>query len=248
MSAFAFLGAGRVRGLARRHRSPAARRPRRPRAGARDGLGARGRRRLRGLGRARVSRTTAASAWTVDGARRCARRRTPHDPAVVGQLDDAALVFFSGGNPAYLASVLAARRSGDAPRSGSTDGSTAYAGCSAGVACLTDPTFDSDTEDPERVWAPGLGYFPRCSSRRTGTSSTPGSPARRRSSRGRARGGSLVAIDEHTAMVGDGAAWDVVGAGGVHVLPRRRLGRGARRRHVVRACRWRRPRRTPRGG
>ena len=30
-----------------------------------------------------------------------------HDPAMVEELDDTALVFFSGGNPAYLASVLA---------------------------------------------------------------------------------------------------------------------------------------------
>src|SRR2546422_196761 len=33
-----------------------------------------------------------------------------------------------------------------------------YAGCSAGVACLTEITFDSDSQDMETVWAPGLGY------------------------------------------------------------------------------------------
>jgi cyanophycinase len=145
-------------------------------------------------------------------------REDAADSAVVGQLDDAALVFFSGGNPAYLASVLAGTPFWDVLRQRVESGATAYAGCSAGVAVLSDPTFDSDAEDPERVWAPGLGYYPLVlfaphwdivdtwipGAQAFITAAAP-------------PGGSLVALDEHTAMVGDGAAWDVVGAGAIHV-------------------------------
>ena len=141
-----------------------------------------------------------------------------HDPAVVASLDDAALVFFSGGNPAYLASVLAGSPFWQRLLERVHDGTTAYAGCSAGVACLSDPTFDSATDDFEKVWAPGLGYFPSVlfaphwdivdhwipGARAFITASAPGD-------------GSLVALDESTAMVGDGSDWNVHGAGGVYV-------------------------------
>jgi hypothetical protein len=33
-----------------------------------------------------------------------------------------------------------------------------YAGCSAGVACLTEKTYDSDSQDFDSIWAPGIGY------------------------------------------------------------------------------------------
>jgi cyanophycinase len=140
------------------------------------------------------------------------------DPEVVGALEDAALVFFSGGNPAYLAAVLAGSPFWQLLQERVRDGRTAYAGCSAGVACLCDPTFDTTTEDFEKVWAPGLGYVPGIlfaphwdmvdhwipGARAFITASAPA-------------GGSLVALDEHTAMVGDGSTWDVVGTGGIYV-------------------------------
>ena len=145
-------------------------------------------------------------------------RDDAHDPAVVGLLDDAALVFFSGGNPAYLAAVLRGSPFWDRLRSRVGEGATAYAGCSAGVACLSDPTYDSDASDMDRVWAPGLGHFPGVlfgphwdvvdtwipGARAFITASTP-------------PGGMLLAIDERTAMTGDGRAWTVHGAGAVHV-------------------------------
>ncbi|HLB38904.1 MAG TPA: Type 1 glutamine amidotransferase-like domain-containing protein [Actinomycetota bacterium] len=141
-----------------------------------------------------------------------------HDPDVVGTLEDAALVFFSGGNPAYLASVLAGSPFWQLLVERVRDGRTAYAGCSAGVACLCDPTFDTNTEDFEQVWAPGLGYVPGVlfaphwdmvdqwipGARAFITASAPA-------------GGSLVALDERTAMVGDGSTWDVHGEGGIYV-------------------------------
>ena len=145
-------------------------------------------------------------------------REDADDPAVVGALDDAALVFFSGGNPAYLASVLTRSAFWQVLQQRVADGRTAYAGCSAGVAVLSDPTFDSDTDDFEQIWKPGLGYFPAVlfaphwdmvdtwipGAHAFITASAP-------------PGGSLIALDEHTAMVGDGATWDVHGRGQVAV-------------------------------
>jgi cyanophycinase len=140
------------------------------------------------------------------------------DPSVVAALDDAALVFFSGGNPSYLASVLTGSAFWDVLRRRIGDGSTAYAGCSAGVAVLSDPTFDSDADDVSQVWKPGLGYFPQVlfaphwdmveawipGAQAFITSAAPA-------------GGSLIALDEYTAMVGDGAAWNVHGRGGIAI-------------------------------
>jgi cyanophycinase len=140
------------------------------------------------------------------------------DPRIVADVDRAAMVFFSGGNPAYLAKVLAGSPVWQRITDRVADGSLAYAGCSAGVACLSDPTFDSNTEDPEHVWAPGLGYFPAVlfaphwdivetwipGAQAFITAATPA-------------GGTLVAIDEQTALVGDGGRWSTHGAGGVYV-------------------------------
>jgi cyanophycinase len=147
--------------------------------------------------------------------------RTPEDardPSIVAELDAAAMVFFSGGNPAYLAKVLAGSPFWARLQERVADGSLAYAGCSAGVACLSDPTFDSASDDPERVWAPGLGYFPTVlfgphwdivdtwipGARAFIAAATPAD-------------GCLVGIDEQTALVGDGSSWTVHGRGGVYV-------------------------------
>jgi cyanophycinase len=145
-------------------------------------------------------------------------RDDAHDPEIVSELDDAACVFFSGGNPAYLAAVLADSPFWHRVQERLAEGSLAYAGCSAGVACLSDPTFDSATDDFERVWAPGLGYFPTVlfgphwdivdtwipGARAFIAAATPA-------------GGCLVGIDEETALVGDGSTWNVHGRGGVYV-------------------------------
>jgi cyanophycinase len=132
------------------------------------------------------------------------------------RLGRASVVFVSGGNPAYVAATLAGSPLWDRLRERLDDG-LAYAGCSAGVACLTDTTFDSSSQSV-RIEAPGLGYvteavftphwdvvdrwFP--GARAVIEASIPD-------------GRALVGLDESTAMVGDGAAWDVIGRGGVHV-------------------------------
>ena len=139
-------------------------------------------------------------------------RDDAHFDEFVGKLKGASAVFFSGGNPAYLASVLR-----DTPFWSALlqemDRGIAYEGCSAGVACLAEVAPDSDSEDlDESVWRPGLGLFhglrvmphwDALDSFQPGltelvVSSVP-------------LGETLVSIDENTAIVGDGAAWSVLG-------------------------------------
>lgn len=141
-----------------------------------------------------------------------------NDPALTAELDDAALVFFSGGNPAYLASVLHGSAFWSRLRARIEDGSIAYMGCSAGVAVLSDPTFDSDTEDFEQIWKPGLGYFPEVLFAPHWDMVETWIPGAQAFIQAAAPlNGSLIALDERTAMVGDGAVWDVHGAGTVGI-------------------------------
>ena len=104
--------------------------------------------------------------------------RTPTETTSAERARRTSIVYFSGGNPGT------SRASSTAPRSGrrsSTrlDDGLAFAGCSAGGACLTDRTYDSDTTDADAIIQPGLGPDPRGAVRaRTGTCWTSGSRAR----------------------------------------------------------------------
>jgi cyanophycinase len=138
-------------------------------------------------------------------------------PEVIAMLDGASLVFFSGGNPWHVAKTLE-----DTPLYARLceriDDGLSYAGCSAGVACLTERTYDSDTDDFERVFQRGLGYT-------RGVLFAPHwdildswVPGAREAIVGSlSPGETLIGLDERTAMVGDGVAWEVHGAAGVHL-------------------------------
>ena len=156
------------------------------------------------------------------------RLRTRADaerPEHGGALRGASAVFFSGGNPAYLAATLTGTPAWEAILDEMERG-MAYAGCSAGVACLGDAAPDSSIDPLSAdgsLMQPGLGVFP-------GTflmphwdaldGYVPGLRALiRRSVPGDRR---LVTIDERTAILGDGAAWTVVGSGACRRHPRRR--------------------------
>ena len=78
----------------------------------------------------------------------------------VDALSSASVVFFSGGNPWYLAETLRGSAFCEVMIERLAEG-LAYAGCSAGVACLSEMTFDSDTQDFEHVFKPGLGFVRR---------------------------------------------------------------------------------------
>jgi cyanophycinase len=134
------------------------------------------------------------------------------------ELERASIVYFSGGNPWYLAETLRDSSFCRVMLARLDDG-LAYAGCSAGVACLTEQTFDSDTEDLEQVFKPGLAYA------RPGVlfgphwdmldAWAPGARAAIEAAAG--EDGVLVGIDEDTALLGDGTGWTVAGRQAVHV-------------------------------
>jgi len=146
-------------------------------------------------------------------------RDDAHRDDLVAALEDASVAFFSGGNPAYLSAVLGGTPFWRALQTAMDDG-LAYAGCSAGVACLGDIAPDSAREEfDETFWQPGLELFP-------GFWFGPHWDALDGFAPGLTDfivsevppGATLVGIDENTALVGDGRRWDVVGVGGAHIL------------------------------
>jgi cyanophycinase len=136
---------------------------------------------------------------------------------IVDALDDAAMIFFSGGNPWRLAEVLRGTSFWDRVLARVEDGMT-YTGCSAGVASLTERTYDSDADDVAQIIKPGLGTFRRLlfgPHWDTVDGWIPGTTAFITDLVG--PGETLVGLDERTAMVGDGTDWEVVGAAAIHV-------------------------------
>jgi len=144
------------------------------------------------------------------------------DPDVVGRLRGASVAFFSGGNPAYLAATLEGTPAWSAILDGIAQG-MAYAGCSAGVACLGEGAPDSSQRDPEAapggIMRPGLELFPATYFMPHWDALNSYIPGLRELLRGAVPGGRrMVTIDENTAMVGDGAEWSVRGSGAVGVV------------------------------
>jgi cyanophycinase-like exopeptidase len=139
-------------------------------------------------------------------------------PGVVSKVEDAAFVYFSGGNPAYLADVLADSPFWRAVVAGIDQG-LGYAGCSAGISCLGDLAPDSAVRDfSQDVWHRGLRLFPGVSFGPHWDmidSYVPG--LRRIIEDALPRGSLLFAVDERTAAVGDGRTWTVMGLGKVHL-------------------------------
>lgn len=129
----------------------------------------------------------------------------------------ASMLFFSGGKPRHLAEVLRDSRLGDAIGA-ALDRGAVYAGCSAGAMVAS----QSRTQRAARGnvgagWLFGLGLVPNVSfgvhwdrMRRI--------PGMRTFTMSRLSPGVwFVGIDERTAIVGDGAAWEVHGRGEVAV-------------------------------
>jgi cyanophycinase len=147
-------------------------------------------------------------------------RADAEDPSIVARLDRASVVYFSGGNPAYLALTLAGTPFWTRVLDRLDEG-MGYAGCSAGVACLAELTFDSATQSLEDVYRPGLGIL-------RGTVLAPHwdivdtwVPGAGEFIVGSVPEGYVfVGLDEDTAMLGDGTSWQVAGKSGIHVLSR----------------------------
>jgi cyanophycinase len=144
-------------------------------------------------------------------------REDTDDRRLIERLDGASAVYVSGGNPAYLSTVLTESDFLVALLK-HLDRGMAYAGCSAGVACLNEITFDSDTIVMEEVFRRGLGLVPR-------TVFTPHwdmvdtwiPGATEFLVTSAPEGYTFIGMDEDTAMVGDGSSWEVLGKSGIHV-------------------------------
>jgi cyanophycinase len=145
-------------------------------------------------------------------------REDAHRDDLVRRLDDASIVFFSGGNPARLAGVLRHTPFWEGVVRAQAEG-LPYAGCSAGVACLAETTFDSESVGLDGIWTEGLGYVrgvrfaPHWD---IVDSWIPGATTFIVESVGPTD--TFVGLDEDTAMVGDGRTWEVIGRGKMHVL------------------------------
>lgn len=146
-------------------------------------------------------------------------REDAHSVELIERLRGASVVYFSGGNPFYLAETLRKTPFWRALLE-ELDRGTVYVGCSAGVAALTETTFDASVGDlrSDRAWKPGLGFVrgllfaPHWD---TADQWFPG--ATRLIASSVKPGDVLVGQDENTAMIGDGSEWSVVGESGIHV-------------------------------
>jgi cyanophycinase len=137
---------------------------------------------------------------------------------LVERVREASVVYFSGGNPYHLATVLRGSAFCRAMVDRLEDG-LGFVGCSAGVACLTEVTYDTAGDLLSKdVWKPGLSYVRRllfAPHWDTVERWFPGAQAFIVASL--EAGQTLVAIDEDTAMVGDGGHWEVLGRAAVHL-------------------------------
>jgi cyanophycinase-like exopeptidase len=145
-------------------------------------------------------------------------RADAEDTSLAEPLERASVAYFSGGNPAYLAGVLSGTAFWDGVLRGLERG-MAYIGCSAGIACLGEVAADSAARSlGGDVWQPGLRLFPHVhfgphwdaldrfvpGLRSFIEASVPPEDQ-------------LLAVDERTAVVGDGTSWTVVGVGSAHL-------------------------------
>lgn len=146
-------------------------------------------------------------------------REDAEDPAVAARLDGASMVFFSGGNPVYLAATLAGSPFWARLRERTHEG-LAFGGCSAGVAFLGERAPDSSLADPFAgdLWRPGLKAFGSAVFAPHWDALDDHVPGLRRwIERSIGPRAMLVGLDERTALIGDGRAWRVAGIGHVHL-------------------------------
>jgi cyanophycinase len=138
-------------------------------------------------------------------------------PDVVSRLEGASVAYFSGGNPAYLAATLDGTPFWTRLLERLVEG-MGYAGCSAGVASLTELTFDSTSQALEDVYKPGLGIIRHAVLAPHWDIVDSWVPGAGEFIVGSVPEGSVfVGLDEDTAMLGDGSSWEVAGKNGIHV-------------------------------
>jgi cyanophycinase len=165
-------------------------------------------------------------------------RADADDPATAARVEGAGLVYLSGGDPHHLADTLRDSALWRAIAAVWHQGA-AVAGCSAGAMALTSgapdnllPTGGASRRAPQhRRVANGLGLI-------SGLAVIPHFDQMERLRPGalewfaawQPAGTTLVGVEEETALVGSGGAWQVQGSGAVWILDapaRRRFSAGA---------------------
>ncbi len=144
----------------------------------------------------------------------------PTKEDLVARVRGASVLFVSGGNPSYLAEVLTGHAAVDGdPFSAWTKASLTRAAARGspasprGRTTATRKIFDRIWQQGLAATSPGVLFAPHWD---IVDSWIPG--ARGFIEAATPPGGVLVALDEDTAMLGDGAAWSVRGRQGIHVL------------------------------
>jgi cyanophycinase len=136
-------------------------------------------------------------------------------PEIVEALEGASLIFFSGGNPGYLAETLLGTPFWEALSARVLRGEIAFGGCSAGVSFLGAKA-PYVSEAGVDHWTDGTELLPRGYVMPHFDALDGYAPGLRRLLLTMKPEGSIVVgIDENTAMFGDGEHWTVLGSGSV---------------------------------
>lgn len=143
-------------------------------------------------------------------------REDAFDPKVIAAIDAASMVFFSGGNPAYLARTLDATPFLETLTRGLAGGMI-FAGCSAG-AMVAGARAGKSGGPGFRSAGLGLVEHARFGVHWNRVPSLPG--MKRLMTAGTEGTDGFVGIDEMTAIAGNGVRWRVFGAGRVEVRRR----------------------------
>ena len=139
------------------------------------------------------------------------RREDAERDETAAAIADVGMIFFSGGNPRYLADTIDGTRLWDR-MSAALDRGTVFAGCSAGAMVAG---HRRDTRPKVgAAWVAGLGLVPN-GSFGVHWDRMRFIPGMRGFVMSRAKGGWFAGLDERTAILGDGEEWRVFGLGRV---------------------------------
>src|SRR5262245_55451298 len=143
-------------------------------------------------------------------------REDAEDEANARALDDAAMIFFSGGKPQHLASTIEGTKLWTALHV-ALDRGAVYAGCSAGALIASQSRDQRRERGTKTGWVFGLGLVPHLSFG-VHWDKVKVIPGLRSFVMARIPKGSwFVGLDERTAILGDGLEWRVYGVGEVMV-------------------------------
>ncbi len=148
-------------------------------------------------------------------------RASADDPQFEADLEQADIIYFSGGDPAYLRQTLDGTRAWAAAQR-AWEGGAIYAGCSAGAMILARSMPNLRMAGLNTL--SGFGLVPACYIfPHFDAMPVVFKPIVMGLRRGLAAGEYMLGIDENTALVGKlGGPWRVMGEGGVQVIRRER--------------------------